>query len=187
MLVCGIDEAGRGALAGPVCAAAVVLSRDFPKEILKDSKKLSHKKRCAAANIIYQEAVCWGIGWAQYDEVDEINVLQASLLAMKRAFKVMRNKLTDKEAARMKVIVDGLYIPDINAKAEALVKADDKIPAVMAASILAKIVRDNEMIRLSKIYPAYDYEKHKGYPTKEHKASLAKLGASPIQRVTFKY
>jgi ribonuclease HII len=108
-------------------------------------------------------------------------------MAMKRAFRVMRKKLTDKEAARMKVIIDGLYVPDIDAKAEAIVKADDKIPSVMAASILAKIVRDNEMIRLSKIYPEYNYEKHKGYPTKEHKELLKELGPPPIQRMTFKY
>lgn len=186
MLVCGIDEAGRGPLAGPVCAAAVVLSKDFPTEILRDSKKLSPKNRCAVGNVIYRQAVCWGIGWSQHTEIDRVNILQASLLAMKRAFEAMLKKLPP-DSGGLRAIVDGLYLPDIGVKGEAIVKADGTYPPVMAASILAKIVRDNEMIRLSKLYPAYKYETHKGYPTKEHKALLAQLGPSPIQRASFRY
>jgi ribonuclease HII len=186
ILICGIDEAGRGPLAGPVYAAAVILGGGFPVEILNDSKKLSRIARERAARIIRERALCWGAASASHSEIDEINILQASLLAMTRAFEKMTGRF-DGDASGIKAIVDGLYTPDISVPCEALVKADGKIPAVMAASILAKTERDAEMVRLSKRYPEYNYEKHKGYPTREHKALLAQFGPSPVQRLTFKY
>jgi ribonuclease HII len=179
-LICGIDEAGRGPLAGPVCAAAVILSDDFPLGILNDSKKMKSEKREEARLIICARALAWGIGWASASEIDEINILQASLLAMKRAFEEI-TALPEGIAA----VVDGLYVPDISIPAQALVKADGKVPEVMAASILAKTARDNLMLRYSWLYPEYGYERHKGYPTKAHKEAVAKYGPSPIQRLTF--
>jgi ribonuclease HII len=186
ILLCGIDEAGRGPLAGPVYAAAVILGENFPLAILNDSKKLHAAKREAASRIIREQALCWGIGRASHTEIDEINILRASLLAMKRAFEKMTEKFAGGTAA-VNVIVDGIYTPDIAAPCEAIIKADGKVHAVMAASILAKTERDAEMARLAKLYPEYHYEKHKGYPTKQHKQLLAEFGPSPIQRRSFKY
>jgi ribonuclease HII len=192
-LVCGIDEAGRGPLAGPVTAGAVILPSDFPTGILADSKVLSAKKREAAAQVIYEKALAWGIGWASHKEIDKINILQASLLAMSRAFDEMQKRCP--QGLHYKVIVDGLYVPALNfppasageqPSIEALVKADTKIPAVMAASILAKTNRDERMLYYDKLYPQYHYAKHKGYPTKEHRALIARWGPSAIQRLTFK-
>jgi ribonuclease HII len=190
--VCGIDEAGRGPLAGPVCAAAVVLPSSFPLEILDDSKKLSERKRDAAAVIIKLKARAYGIGWASHEEIDTLNILKASLLAMRRAFIAMTAALPPgKTLSLTHIIIDGLYVPDLRDAAPfgaaivPLVKADAKIPAVMAASILAKTERDVEMRRLSDLYPAYRYDKHKGYPTKEHAALIHRYGPSPIQRRSF--
>jgi ribonuclease HII len=181
-LICGLDEAGRGPLAGPVCAAAVILPESFPFGLLNDSKKLSESRRNKALSAIYEGAIAYGIGWASPAEIDEINILQASLLAMKRAFFAMENLDPSME---IEAITDGLYVPDIPVKCEAMVKADAKVPAVMAASILAKTARDRVMERYSWIYPEYGYEKHKGYPTKEHYARIAQFGVSPIQRHSF--
>jgi len=191
-LICGIDEAGRGPLAGPVCAASVILKDGFPLEILRDSKKLSAKKRREAEKIIREGALAFGTGRASHTEIDEINILRASLLAMERAFfDMMRNlagTLPAGDIGEIQVIVDGLYVPEnINVPAEAVVKADSKVHSVMAASILAKTARDREMEAMAKLYPEYGYEKHKGYPTKEHKALIAKYGPSPIQRLSFRY
>jgi ribonuclease HII len=190
--VCGIDEAGRGPLAGPVCAAAVVLPLSFPLEILDDSKKLSEKKRDVAAAIIKSKARVYGIGWASHEEIDALNILKASLLAMRRAFTTMASVLPLGEPPRLThIIIDGLYTPDFQDAVPfgcaivPLVKADAKIPAVMAASILAKTERDAEMRRFSGLYPAYRYDKHKGYPTKEHAALIRQYGPSPIQRRSF--
>ena len=192
-LFCGIDEAGRGPLAGPVTAAAVILPSGFPVEILNDSKKLSEKKRIFAEAAIKKSA-CWGIGFASHTEIDEINILQASLLAMKRAFEGMQkklpawcleNKLSDCDISTM---TDGTFKPDILC-AEILCepKADAKYPAVMAASILAKNARDGFMAEMDKLYPEYGYAKHKGYPTAAHIKICRRIGASPIQRRSFKY
>jgi ribonuclease HII len=181
-LICGLDEAGRGPLAGPVCAAAVILPEDFPFDLLNDSKKLSEAKRMKVLPIILENAIAYGIGWASPAEIDDINILQASLLAMKRAFFAMQNLDPSME---IESITDGLYVPDIPVKTSAMVKADAKIPAVMAASILAKTARDRVMERYSWLYPEYGYEKHKGYPTKEHYARIAQFGVSPIQRHSF--
>jgi ribonuclease HII len=190
-VICGIDEAGRGPLAGPVCAAAVVLPPEFPVSMLNDSKKLSAQKRETARRIIVERAVAWGIGWASHEEIDAINILQASLLAMTRAFEAML--LARKDSSPLiaiadieEVIVDGNVTPDISVPCRALVKADTLVPEVMAASILAKTARDAEMLRYAMLYPQYGYEKHKGYPTKEHYAKIAAFGPSPIQRISFK-
>jgi ribonuclease HII len=179
-MICGLDEAGRGPLAGPVCAAAVILPPDFPRDLLGDSKKLSPARRETAMRVIYQRALAWGIGWASSVEIDEINILQASLLAMRRAFLDLRPPLIPDEA-----VADGLYVPDIAVPCRALVKADSLVPEVMAASILAKTARDRVMIRYSWLYGEYGYEKHKGYPTRAHREAIARYGPSPIQRLSF--
>ena len=190
-LICGIDEAGRGPLAGPVCAAAVILPERFERTVLDDSKKLSSAQREHARDLICSYALAWGIGWASVEEIDTINILQASLLAMKRAFEQMLECESLKAAAdgglpfTVEAVVDGLYVPDISVSCRALVKADAQIPAVMAASILAKTARDAEMSRYAQLYPEYGFEKHKGYPTKAHRAAIIKYGPSPIQRMSF--
>jgi ribonuclease HII len=185
-MTCGIDEAGRGPLAGPVCAAAVILSDGFNTKILDDSKKLSASQRENAESIIKSMAFAWGIGWASHEEIDRINILQASLLAMKRAFLEMLARRQIPAEAGISVIVDGLYVPDIQFPCTAMVKADAKIPEVQAASILAKTERDRYMEKMAALYPQYGYEKHKGYPTEAHRQAILKYGPSPIQRLTFK-
>jgi len=187
-MVCGIDEAGRGPLAGPVCAAAVILGEGFPREsreLLNDSKKLTSARREELRRQILEGALAWGIGWASHTEIDDINILQASLLAMKRAFEEMRKK-HDVSDENLSVIVDGLYAPDIGIECKPMVKADAKVREVMAASILAKTARDSYMDEMALLYPQYGYEKHKGYPTKAHREAVLKHGPSPIQRLSFK-
>ena len=200
-LVCGIDEAGRGPLAGPVYAAAVILGDGFPVSCLKDSKKLSELQRKKAETLILDKALAYGIGWATHEEIDGINILQASLLAMKRAFEALAARCAALPAAACDVvsvgtaniagggieaIVDGLFAPDIAVPCRALVKADSLVPEVMAASILAKEARDRYMLEMDALYPQYGYSKHKGYPTKLHCERIAEYGPSPIQRLTFK-
>ena len=183
--LCGLDEAGRGPLAGPVCAAAVILPGDFPLFFLNDSKKLKPKEREHARLVIIKQAFAWGIGWASATEIDEINIHKASLLAMKRAFETMIAShglpLLDIHA-----VADGLFVPDVSVPCEALVKADGQVPAVMAASILAKTARDRLMEYYDIFYPEYGYEKHKGYPTKAHREAIQRHGPSPIQRKSFR-
>ena len=182
-VICGIDEAGRGPLAGPVTAAAVVLSEDFPKEILKDSKKLSpiaRKKICR----LLMEKCSYGVGWAWPIEIDALNIHNATLLAMKRAFEELKANFMQEKIDL--TLVDGLFIPEIDCKAEAVVKGDDKIDEIKAASIIAKTERDIWMIEYSSIEPDYLFEKHKGYPTAEHRRIIKKLGYSAIQRKSFK-
>ena len=186
--VCGLDEAGRGPLAGPVCAAAVILPEDFPMTMLNDSKKLSRESREKAKAEIYLHALAWGIGWASESEIDEINILKASLLAMKRAFDAMTKSAASGAGPlpdTVHAIADGLYCPEIPVPCEALVKADSKIPAVMAASILAKTARDRLMEYYGIFFPEYDYAKHKGYPTRAHRETVIRRGPSPIQRLSF--
>ncbi|WP_319477029.1 ribonuclease HII [Marispirochaeta aestuarii] len=178
-IICGIDEAGRGPIAGPVSAAAVVLTRDFPRDLLNDSKKMSPSAREKTFARMLAMKVPLGVGWSWPEEIDRINIHRASLLAMSRAFEAM-GCLPDE------VIVDGLYIPDIPAPARAMVKADALVPEVMAASIAAKVVRDRWMIRYSWFEPDYGYERHKGYPTREHREVCLRLGPSPIQRLSFR-
>jgi len=189
-LICGIDEAGRGPLAGPVCAAAVILNDAFPCELLNDSKKLSAVKREELRRQIQENALACGIGWASHEEIDSINILQASLLAMKRAFDEMSKGEKFINAGilpeNISVIADGIYVPDIPVSRRAMIKADAKIHEVMAASILAKTARDSYMDEMALLYPQYGYEKHKGYPTKTHRELIKKYGPSPIQRMSFK-
>ena len=186
MFVCGIDEAGRGPLAGPVCAAAVILSDDFPFSILDDSKKLSPAIREELKALICLRAFAWGIGWASAAEIDEINIHKATLLAMKRAFQSIFDTCGEPFAAgKIRAVVDGRFSPDIPVSCEPMIKADSQIPAVMAASILAKTARDRLMEYYAIFYPQYGYEKHKGYPTKAHREAVACWGPSPIQRKTF--
>lgn len=187
----GFDEAGRGPLAGPVCAAAVILPADFPVEILNDSKKLSEKKR-AAAEVIIKEKACWGIALIDHKKIDEINILEASMLAMKNAFEQMWEKLPEwagesVEFSQLSGITDGTRCPDVPIDCRCEPKADGKYPCVMAASILAKTCRDRLMLEMDKKYPEYGYASHKGYPTKAHREVCRKIGPSPIQRLTFKY
>jgi ribonuclease HII len=182
--ICGFDEAGRGPLAGPVAAAAVILPPDFQIDVLDDSKKLNEAKRNEAAATITANAV-WGIGWAEAGEIDQINILQASLLAMSRAWLSLEEKYLQGHD-EIEGIADGLYIPEVPFPCRALVKADAQIPAVMAASILAKTARDRLMKTYALFYPEYGYEKHKGYPTQAHLEAVARYGPSPIQRTSFK-
>jgi ribonuclease HII len=185
-VICGLDEAGRGPLAGPVCAAAVALPADFPLRLLGDSKALSEAKRETARAAIMEGALGWGIGWASHVEIDEINILRASLLAMHRAWEAMLAAYPALGAVALEAIVDGLYVPELPIPCRALVKADALIPCVMAASILAKTERDREMDRYAALYPQYGYEKHRGYPTKAHREAIHRWGPSPIQRLKFR-
>ena len=194
ILTVGFDEAGRGPLAGPVCASAVILPGDFPFEILNDSKKLSEKRRLIAEAVIKEKA-CWGISLVDHKIIDEINILQASMLAMKNAFDEMMEKLPlwckvqgmNFSEITINGITDGNRCPDVNVECRCEPKADGKYPCVMAASILAKTCRDRVMMEMDKLYPEYGYAKHKGYPTKAHREICHKIGPSPIQRITFKY
>ena len=191
---CGFDEAGRGPLAGPVSAAAVILPHDFPVEILNDSKKLSEKKRLAAEAVIREKA-CFGISFVDEKTIDKINILEASMLAMKNALEELNKMLPywaekqglDLNQMKISAITDGNRCPDVSLECRCEPKADGKYPCVMAASILAKNSRDRFMLEMDKLYPEYGYARHKGYPTAEHKKICRQLGPSPIQRLTFKY
>ena len=174
----GVDEVGRGCLFGPVVAAAVILGNNNNFD-LKDSKKLSEKKRIKLLSKIERNAIKISIGKASVKEIDFLNIKEASLLAMKRAILGLKVK-------NIEVIVDGIDIPKINYPCKAIIKADDKIPEVMAASIVAKVHRDNLIIDLSKKYPDFSLEKNKGYPTKEHLNILKSLGPTKYHRKSFK-
>jgi ribonuclease HII len=178
-LVCGIDEAGRGPIAGPVTAAAVILPSDFTVEILDDSKILTALQRTEAAAAIRERAVSWGIGWATHEEIDALNIHRATLLAMSRAVEAMAVK-----PARM--LVDGLYCPLCGIPGTAIVKGDASVPEIMAASILAKTARDAWMEEYAGREPKYRFDKHKGYPTAEHRRIVLEIGPSRIQRRTFR-
>ena len=177
-LVAGVDEVGRGPLAGPVVAAAVILDPNKPIDNLCDSKKLTAKQRLFLSKKIKLYSLAWSIGRAEVGEIDKLNILQASLLAMKRA-------IDDLEVRPDIVLVDGKYTPDVDFKKIAIIKGDNFISEISAASIIAKVERDNEMIALDKIYPGYGFSSHKGYPTKQHLESLEKLGITDIHRCTF--
>lgn len=177
--IAGVDEVGRGPLAGPVVAAAVILDPDKPVTGLKDSKKLAHKRRLELTGLIKENALAWSTAWCSVAEIDELNILQASLLAMQRAVE----KLTPAaDCAR----VDGNKLPRLGIPAEAIVKGDSKVAAISAASILAKVERDLEMIRLDRIYPGYGLADHKGYPTPQHLQALSHLGPTEIHRKSYK-
>jgi ribonuclease HII len=178
LIVCGVDEAGRGPLAGGVYAAAVILDPLRPIAGLADSKTLSERQRETLATAIRRDALAWAIASASVEEIDRINILQASLLAMKRAIESL-------QLIPHQVLVDGLHCPKIAIPSQAIVKGDSKVQAIAAASILAKTARDAEMRRLHAIYPQYDFAKHKGYPTANHLQRLAEHGVSPVHRRSY--
>lgn len=185
-LICGVDEAGRGPLAGAVYAAAVVLNPDKPISGLADSKKLSEKKRDSLAAIIKQEALAWSIASSSVEEIDQINILQASLLAMKRAVEQMVTEFSSiLSDADLLVQVDGNKCPKLNLPCEAIVKGDSKVQAISAASILAKTARDAELYALDQQYPMYGFAQHKGYPTAVHMTLLVQHGVSPVHRRSY--
>ncbi|MBR4109859.1 MAG: ribonuclease HII [Oscillospiraceae bacterium] len=177
-LVCGVDEAGRGPLAGPVCAAAVILPAHIDIPGLDDSKKLSDKRRRELFPIIQEQAVAYGIGFADCKEIDEINILQATFLAMERAIAQLDIK---PEVA----LIDGNRQKDFGIMSQTVVHGDSLSASIAAASILAKVTRDDLMLEMAKEYPQYGFEIHKGYGTKAHYAALAQFGPCPIHRMTF--
>ena len=176
--VCGCDEAGRGPLCGPVVAAAVILPRDCEIEGLNDSKKLTEKKREALFDIIKEKAVAYAIAEASPAEIDEINILNASMLAMRRAVEALPHPADF-------ALIDGNCSRGFEIPTETVVKGDAKSASIAAASILAKVTRDRQCIELDREYPEYNIAKHKGYPTKEHMDAVRKYGVAPIYRKTF--
>lgn len=182
MNICGVDEAGRGPLAGAVFAAAVILNPEHPIHGLKDSKKLSEKKRDLLALEIKQHALAWGIASCTAQEIDQLNILQASLLAMQRAITQMQAQFG---VTPDLVQVDGNKKPKISLPCEAIVKGDSLVPAISAASILAKTARDAELYQLDLEYPHYGFAKHKGYPTAFHMQMLELHGISPVHRLSY--
>jgi ribonuclease HII len=174
----GVDEAGRGPLAGPVIAAAVILDPQKPIEGIADSKLLTPKKREMLADKIKQYAIAWSIGRADVEEIDELNILYASMLAMQRAVECLH-------IAPATVLIDGNRCPVLPYPSRAIIGGDKTVIAISAASILAKVARDAEMVAYEAQYPGYDFAIHKGYPTARHCALLKRLGASPIHRRSF--
>ncbi len=177
-LVCGVDEAGRGPLAGPVVAAAVILDPKYPILGLNDSKKLSAKRRNDLAIAIYDKALAWAVAEASVDEIDQINILQASLLAMQRAVEKLKIKPDH-------VLVDGNKCPKLACSVEAIIGGDSKVASIAAASILAKTVRDAAMLELHARYPMYGFNRHKGYPTAVHLEELKTHGVSLVHRRSY--
>ena len=177
-VVCGVDEAGRGPLAGPVCAAAVILPKHIEIPGLTDSKKLSDKKRRELMPIIKEQAIAYGIAFADHTEIDEINILQATFLAMERAI----DQLSVKPQLPL---VDGNREKDFGIPVQTVVKGDSFSASIAAASVLAKVTRDDLMLQMAQQYPHYGFEVHKGYGTKAHYAALTEFGPSPIHRMTF--
>lgn len=177
-LICGVDEAGRGPLAGPVCAGAVILPKDLEIPGLTDSKKLTDKKRRELFPVIQEQAIAYGIGFASQQEIDEINILQATFLAMQRAL----DQLTVRPDL---ALIDGNRAKDFGLPVKTVVKGDSLSANIAAASILAKVTRDNLMQEMAESYPQYGFEIHKGYGTKAHYAALREFGASPIHRMSF--
>lgn len=177
-IICGVDEAGRGPLAGPVCAAAVILPANIDIPGLNDSKKLTDKRRRELFPIIKEQAIAYGIGLATHEEIDKINILQATYLAMERALEQLSVK---PELA----LIDGNRAKDFGLPVETVVKGDSRSASIAAASILAKVTRDDLMLQAAEEYPAYQFDIHKGYGTKAHYAALTAHGPSPIHRMTF--
>ena len=179
-LICGVDEAGRGPLAGPVCAAAVVFSmRGRTPAGISDSKALSGRRRERLAIAIKETALAWSVAWASVEEIDRLNILQASLLAMRRAVESL-------SCAPDEVLVDGLHCPRLSIPARAIVKGDAKVTVIAAASILAKTERDAEMRRLHLRFPQYGFDRHKGYPTAAHLEALRRHGVCEVYRCSFR-
>jgi ribonuclease HII len=178
-LICGVDEVGRGPLIGAVVTAAVILDPAKPIPGLTDSKKLSEKRRTELAELIKQQALCWALGRAEPDEIDELNILHATMLAMRRAVAALSIK-------PQWVLVDGNRTPDFGIAATAVVKGDLLVPEISAASILAKVARDAEMHSLHQAHPQYGFDAHKGYPTAVHMAAIAAHGVLSQHRRSFK-
>jgi ribonuclease HII len=178
-LLAGVDEVGRGPLAGPVVAAAVILDPARPVVGLADSKQLSVARRETLADQIQDHAMAWALGRAEVDEIDQINILQASLLAMQRAVAAL-------QPAAEYALIDGNRLPNLDCAAEAIVKGDARVAVISAASIIAKVARDREMVMLDATYPGYGFAKHKGYPTREHLQALGNLGVCEIHRRSFR-
>ena len=176
--VCGIDEAGRGPLAGPVCAAAVILPENTIIEGVNDSKKLSDKKREALFDVIRNTAVAYCVAYASVEEIEEMNILNATMLAMKRAVEGL-------EVPADYAMIDGNRLPDLTIDAEYIIKGDARSMSIASASILAKVSRDRLMYEYAKEYPQYAFDKHKGYGTKVHKAALLEYGPCPYHRMSF--
>jgi ribonuclease HII len=177
-IVCGVDEAGRGPLAGPVFAAAVILDPAYPIEGLRDSKKLTAARRDSLAILIKRHALAWAIAECSEAEIDDMNILQASMLAMRRAVEGLALKPT-------LALIDGNRCPVMMVRSEAIVKGDDKVAAISAASILAKTARDAACQVLHQQYPQYGFDQHKGYPTAMHLARLQQHGVSPVHRRSY--
>ena len=178
-LICGVDEAGRGPLAGPVCAAAVILPGNCEIEGLNDSKKLTEKKREQLYDVIVEKAVAWSVAFGTVEEIEEINILNATYLAMNRAIEGLKIQPDY-------VLVDGNRVPDgISVDCETIVKGDAKSSSVAAASILAKVTRDRLLLEYSEKFPEYRFEKHKGYGTAAHYDAIRKYGVLPIHRLSF--
>ena len=174
----GCDEAGRGCLAGPVYAAAVILPKDFSNELLNDSKKLTEAQRYALREVIEREALAWAVGVVTAAEIDEINILKASFLAMQRAVEQLK-------IAPEHLLIDGNRFTPYKIPYTTVVKGDAKFMSIAAASILAKTYRDDYMLGISRDYPQYDWQKNKGYPTPKHRAAIREHGATPHHRMTF--
>ncbi len=177
-VLCGVDEAGRGPLAGPVCAAACILPRGLEIEGLNDSKKLSEKKREALYDVIISKAVAYGIAFATVEEIEELNILGATYLAMNRAIEALGVPV---ELA----LIDGNRNAGIAMNSQTVVKGDSKCADIAAASILAKVTRDRHMLVMDELYPEYGFAKHKGYGTKDHYAAIRAHGMSPVHRPSF--
>ncbi|KQZ32414.1 ribonuclease HII [Duganella sp. Root1480D1] len=177
-IICGVDEAGRGPLAGPVFAAAVILDRNRPIAGLRDSKKLNEARRDELAPLIREHAIAWAVAKASEEEIDRLNILQASLLAMKRAVYALQTIPT-------LALIDGNKCPVMRIQSIAIVEGDDKIESISAASILAKTARDAALVKLHKKYPQYGFDQHKGYGTALHLERLREHGASPVHRRSF--
>ena len=177
-ILCGVDEAGRGPLAGPVCAAAVILPRGLEIPGVNDSKKLSEKRREALYDVIISSAVAYGIAFADVEEIERLNILHATFLAMNRAIAQLSVR---PELA----LIDGNRDSDIEVPSRCIVKGDSRCADIAAASILAKVTRDRCMIKMAEQYPQYGFEQHKGYGTKQHYAALREYGATPIHRMSF--
>lgn len=176
--ICGIDEAGRGPLAGPVCAAAVILPPEVEIAGLNDSKKMTDKRRRELFPLIMEKAVAYGVGFASHEEIDEINILQATYLAMERA-------IAQLNVVPQMLLIDGNRAKDFGIPSRTIVKGDSLSASIAAASILAKVSRDDKMLELAKMYPEFGFEIHKGYGTKAHYEALRRHGASEIHRRSF--
>lgn len=181
-IICGIDEAGRGPLVGNVVAGAVILDPIRPILGLKDSKKLSSVKREALYHMIKENSFAWGIGHATPDEIDRINILQATMLAMQRALQNLIERFQIKPTL---VLVDGNRTPVIDIPAQAIIQGDVSQPCISAASILAKVTRDHEMMALHQQYPQYGFDRHMGYPTPQHLEKISTIGLIPGYRLSF--